>query len=74
MTKPIRVQLTKAVGDWPKGAELGFDSETDASKSLGHGAYKITANADTTEYVAPARPTDGPPTETTADTKTTKGE
>lgn len=54
MAKPIRVRLKRAIGDWPKGAELGFDSEAAATKELGDAdAYTVTMYADTSEYVAP---------------------
>jgi len=41
MTKPIVATLTKAVGAYPKGAELGFDSEAKATRELGEGSFRI---------------------------------
>ncbi len=56
MANPIRVQLTKASGDWPKGTELGFDSEAAASKSLGEGTYKVTGTIDGGVWAEPDAP------------------
>ena len=54
-SKPIRVQLTKAAGGYPKGAELGFESEAKAASVLGEGAFKVLGNQDGTAYDAPKR-------------------
>ena len=51
-SKPIRVITTKAAGDYPKGAELGFASEKDAASVLGEGAFKVTGHQDGTAYEA----------------------
>jgi hypothetical protein len=72
MAKPIRVRLTKATDDWPKGAELGYASEAQASKALGE-HYAVVSHVDTSEYVAPERVTDGPSTETVDEPKGKKG-
>ena len=55
MTKPIRVQLTKAVNAYPKGAELGFETEAKATSVLGEGAFKVISNQDGTLYEAPRK-------------------
>ena len=55
-TKPIRVQLTKAVNGYPKGAELGFASEKDAASVLGEGAFKVLGHQDGSAYEAPKKP------------------
>lgn len=57
--KPIVVQLTKAANGYPKGAELGFDSEAKATSALGEGAFKVTGYQDKSEYTAPAASTKG---------------
>jgi len=48
MTKPIVATLTKTVGAYPKGAELGFDSEAKAAKELGEGSFRIDRYQDGT--------------------------
>lgn len=54
-SKPIRVQLTKAVNAYPKGTELGFASEKDAASVLGEGAFKVLGNQDGSAYEAPKK-------------------
>ncbi len=41
MSKDIVIELTRAVGTFPKGAELGFASEAKATSTLGDGAFKV---------------------------------
>ena len=55
MTKPIRVQLTKAVNAYPKGAELGFASEKDAASVLGEDSFKVLNHQDGSAYEAPKK-------------------
>ena len=62
MSKPIRVQTTKAVNAYPKGAELGFESEAKATSVLGEGSFKVLGYQDGSAYEAPKR-------RTTSDTK-----
>ena len=52
-SKPIRVQTTKATDSYPKGAELGFASEKDATSVLGEGAFKVLNHQDGSSYTAP---------------------
>ncbi len=56
MSKPIVVEVTKATEAFPKGAILGYESEAQASKILGDGAFKVTGHQDGTAMEAPARP------------------
>lgn len=58
-SKPLVIQLTKAVGAYPKGAELGVDKASDADK-LFEGAYKITGYQDGSAYEPPAPPAEAP--------------
>ncbi len=53
MSKDIVVELTRAVGTYPKGAELGFASEAKATSTLGDGAFKVVRNQDGTAIDAP---------------------
>ena len=53
MSKPIVVETTKATDDYPKGAELGFETETKATSTLGEGAFKVTRYQDGGAYEAP---------------------
>lgn len=54
MSKPIRVQLTKAVpGYGPKGSQYGYDTEADATRVLGEGAFKVLGNQDGSLVDAP---------------------
>ena len=46
MSKPIVVEVTKTGTDWPKGAELGYESEAQARKALGDGAFKVLRHQD----------------------------
>lgn len=48
MAKPIVVELTKANGDFPKGALLGFETESKASSTLGDGSFKVLRHQDGT--------------------------
>lgn len=48
-TKSIVVETTRAVGTYPKGAQLGFDSEAKA-RSVLDDAFKVTGYQDGTEY------------------------
>ncbi len=61
MTKPIVVETTRQVGDYPKGAELGFESEARA-RSVLDDAFKVTGYQDRSEYEAPKaqKTTDAP--------------
>jgi hypothetical protein len=43
MADPIVVRTTKAVGVYPKGAELGYRTETDAKAILGEGNYTVVS-------------------------------
>lgn len=54
MSRPIVVELTKATDAYPKGAELGFDTEAQARKALGEDAsFKVTRYQDGGPYEAP---------------------
>ncbi len=53
MSKPIVVEVTKATEAFPKGAILGYESEAQASKILGDGAFKITGHQDGTAMEVP---------------------
>ncbi len=53
MSKDIVVELTREVGTYPKGAELGFTSEARATSTLGDGAFKVVRNQDGTSIEAP---------------------
>ena len=55
-SKPIRVQLMKAAGGYPKGAELGFESEAKAASVLGEGAFKVLAYQNGEAWDAPKKP------------------
>lgn len=55
MTKPIRVQTTKATAGYPKGAELGFETEAKATSVLGEGAFKVLGLQNGQPYEAPKR-------------------
>lgn len=55
MSKPIVVEVTKATEAFPKGAILGYESEAQASKILGAGAYKVTGHQDGEPY-QPSQP------------------
>ncbi len=57
MVKPIVAQLTKAVGDYPKGAELGFDSVAKANSVLGDESYKVVSYQDGSPWEAPTKAT-----------------
>lgn len=54
-SKPIRVQLTKATARYPKGAELGFETEAKAASVLGDGAFKVVSHQDGSTYEAPKK-------------------
>jgi hypothetical protein len=56
MSKPIVVQVTRNTDAWPKGTELGFDSEAKATSALGEGAFKVIGYQDKSEYTAPVAP------------------
>lgn len=53
MTKDIVVELTRAVGLYPKGTELGFASEAKAASVLGEGAFKVVRYQSGEAYEAP---------------------
>ena len=57
MSKPVVAEVTKANARYPKGAELGFDSEAKAKSVLGEGNYKITRYQSGDPYEAPKRAT-----------------
>lgn len=62
MAKPIVARLTKAVGTYPKGAELGFDSVADAISVLGDGTFKVDRYQSGEAYEPPkAASTPSPP-------------
>ena len=53
MSRPIVVETTKVTDDYPKGAELGFETEAKATSTLGDGAFKVTRYQDGGAYEAP---------------------
>lgn len=53
MSKDIVVETTRGIGDYPKGTELGFASESKATSTLGDGAFKVVRNQDGTAIEAP---------------------
>lgn len=57
MSKPIVVETTKATAGFPKGAELGFDTEAKAAKILGDDAFKVVRFQDGSVYEAPKKAT-----------------
>ncbi len=46
MSKPIIVRTTKQVGTFPKDAQLGYRSESDAKSILGEGNYTVVSHQD----------------------------
>lgn len=56
MANRIRVEVTRTTDAWPKGAELGFDNEADATRVLGDGAFKVVSLIDGSPYEKPAEP------------------
>ncbi len=55
MSKPIVVEVTKDTEAFPKGAILGYESEAQAARILGDGAFKITGHQDGSAMEAPRR-------------------
>ncbi len=53
MSKPIVARLTKNTPDYPKGAELGFESVAKATSVLGEGAFVIDRYQSGEAYEAP---------------------
>lgn len=53
MSKDIVVELTRAVGPYPKGAELGFASEAKAKQVLGEDTFKVTGLQSREPYQEP---------------------
>ena len=56
MTKPIRVQMTRKTDMYPKGAELGFDSEAKATSVPGEGTFKVLSYQDGQPVPEPKSP------------------
>lgn len=59
MSKPIVVELTKDTNGYPKGAELGYDSEAKARKVLGE-SFKVVRYQSGDPYDAPKARQDAP--------------
>ncbi len=53
MSKPIVARLTKNTPDYPKGAELGFETVAKATSVLGDGAFTVVSYQDGSEYETP---------------------
>lgn len=53
MSKPIVARLTKNTQDYPKGAELGFETVAKAESVLGDGVFTVDHYQDGSEYEAP---------------------